>query len=277
MIVNEVFYSLQGEGLLAGVPSVFIRLAGCPLRCWWCDTKYAWDYNSGKELSIGKIISKVKKFNCGFVVITGGEPLAGCDLKIRKDLPQFLKALKKIGKHITIETSGLLFEPNLSCDLMSISPKLNTFFSRISNMSVKSGREMSLRAKQSNLKKSLNGCGCEARNVNRPTYDETSRVTDLRFTDKYKSPDVFILKKLIKHYNYQLKFVVDSPKDIEEILYTIKRIGKVKKEKILLMSQARTRKEFLSKTKMVADLCKKTGWTFGNRFQILIWDTKRGI
>ncbi len=229
MIVNEIFYSLQGEGLLAGVPSVFIRLAGCPLRCWWCDTKYALDFNKGRELSIRQIVSKVEKYNCNYVVITGGEPLAGSDLKIRKDLPELLNALKKIKKHITIETSGIIFQPDLSCDLMSISPKLRNSF--------------------------------------RGSKPDS----------KYNGPDVKVIKKLIKSYNYQLKFVVDRPEDIKEIRNLIKKIGRVEKEKILLMPQARTRKEFLSKAQIVADLCKQTGFTFGNRLQILLWDNQKGI
>ena len=61
MRVNEIFYSLQGEGFLAGVPSVFVRLAGCPLRCRWCDTKYAWDETSGAHYTDGKIVEKVKR------------------------------------------------------------------------------------------------------------------------------------------------------------------------------------------------------------------------
>ncbi|MHC4744406.1 MAG: 7-carboxy-7-deazaguanine synthase QueE, partial [Planctomycetota bacterium] len=70
MIVNEIFYSLQGEGFLAGVPSVFIRTAGCPLRCRWCDTKYAWDASEGEEYSVDEIVDKVTHWRCRHVVIT---------------------------------------------------------------------------------------------------------------------------------------------------------------------------------------------------------------
>jgi 7-carboxy-7-deazaguanine synthase len=119
MRVNEIFYSLQGEGFLAGVPSVFVRLAGCPLRCRWCDTKYAWDEKAGKNYSIDKIIQTVQQWPCKFVVITGGEPM------INSDLPQLVRQLKTADKHITIETAGIAYIPNLACDLMSISPKLS--------------------------------------------------------------------------------------------------------------------------------------------------------
>ena len=119
MQVSEFFYSLQGEGFLAGVPSVFVRLAGCPLRCKWCDTKYAWDQTAGMHYSIEKIVQTVQQTQSKFVVITGGEPM------INIDLPQLAKSLKAPGKHITIETAGIAFIPDLACDLMSISPKLS--------------------------------------------------------------------------------------------------------------------------------------------------------
>ena len=119
MKVSEIFYSLQGEGFLAGVPSVFVRLAGCPLRCRWCDTKYAWDPMDGQERSITETVQAIEQWPCKFVVITGGEPM------INDGLPQLVNHLKVIGKHITVETAGIKFIEGLSCDLMSISPKLS--------------------------------------------------------------------------------------------------------------------------------------------------------
>jgi 7-carboxy-7-deazaguanine synthase len=119
MIINEIFYSLQGEGFLAGVPSVFVRLAGCPLRCRWCDTKYAWDQRAGQDYTLTDIVQTVQQWPCKFIVITGGEPM------INSDLPQLVRQLKAADKHITIETAGIAHIPDISCDLMSISPKLS--------------------------------------------------------------------------------------------------------------------------------------------------------
>lgn len=119
MLINEIFYSLQGEGMLTGMPSVFIRFAGCPLRCKWCDTKYAWDNRAGEELSMETIVARRLKYKSPFVVITGGEPM------INGGLSELTGRLKSRGDHITIETAGIAFIPGLSCDLMSISPKLS--------------------------------------------------------------------------------------------------------------------------------------------------------
>jgi 7-carboxy-7-deazaguanine synthase len=119
VVVNEIFHSIQGEGLLAGVPCVFVRLAGCPVGCVWCDTKYAWDANEGEELSIPEIINKIDRWPCRYVVITGGEPM------VNPQLPELTTALKEQNKHITIETAGIKFIAGLACDLMSVSPKLS--------------------------------------------------------------------------------------------------------------------------------------------------------
>ena len=118
MIVNEIFYSIQGEGKLAGMPSVFIRLAGCPLRCKWCDTKYAWSPTSGDEMSIEQVTAEAIKHPASHVVITGGEPFASAQLK------ELTEKLAGANLHITIETNGLEFIAGLKCNLMSISPKL---------------------------------------------------------------------------------------------------------------------------------------------------------
>ena len=123
MRVSEIFYSLQGEGMLVGTPSVFVRLAGCPLHCSWCDTKYAWDFQAGQDLEPAQIIEQANRRPCRFVVLTGGEPMMGPDLTARAGLADLTHRLKALGKHITIETAGVLFIPDLACDLMSISPK----------------------------------------------------------------------------------------------------------------------------------------------------------
>jgi 7-carboxy-7-deazaguanine synthase len=119
MRIAEIFHSIQGEGLLAGVPSIFIRTSGCNLRCHWCDTPYASWKPEGPEMSIEEILKKLTEWNCHHVVLTGGEPM------IAPDLPELATALKKQRKHITIETAGTILPNSISCDLASISPKLS--------------------------------------------------------------------------------------------------------------------------------------------------------
>jgi len=120
MRIAEIFHSIQGEGLLAGVPSVFIRTSGCNLRCHWCDTPYASWKPEGPEMTVAQILRKVEEWNCSHVVLTGGEPM------IAPDLPALAAGLKKAGKHITIETAATIPPGGIACDLASLSPKLSS-------------------------------------------------------------------------------------------------------------------------------------------------------
>jgi len=118
MKISELFYSIQGEGKLTGMPSVFVRASGCNLRCTWCDTPYASWNPEGSDLSVSVISNQVANFNAKHVVLTGGEPM------IMPDIAQLCSALKKSGHHITIETAATVFSP-VEMDLASLSPKLS--------------------------------------------------------------------------------------------------------------------------------------------------------
>ena len=119
MLISEIFYSIQGEGELTGVPSVFVRTSGCNLRCTWCDTKYASWNPTGTKMSVEDIAARVMEFGARHVVVTGGEPM------VAKELPQLLSLLKADGQHITIETAGTVAPEGIPCDLASLSPKLS--------------------------------------------------------------------------------------------------------------------------------------------------------
>src|SRR5215218_6948470 len=100
MRISELFYSIQGEGKLMGVPSTFVRASGCNLRCTWCDTPYAsWD-PEGEELSVDEIVARVTAFGSRHVVLTGGEPL------IMPEMDALCDALHARGHHITVETAA---------------------------------------------------------------------------------------------------------------------------------------------------------------------------
>ena len=117
MRISEIFYSLQGEGVLAGVPSVFVRTSGCNLRCSWCDTPYASWKPEGEERSVESIVEEVCSHPAQHVVLTGGEPM------IAKDLPALAGILRSRGMHITIETAATMPPNGIACDLASLSPK----------------------------------------------------------------------------------------------------------------------------------------------------------
>ena len=98
--ITEIFYSLQGEARNVGLPTVFIRLTGCPLRCGYCDTAYA--FSGGRWMEISDIISQVRQYDTSFVTVTGGEPLA------QKSCSELLRQLCDAGYDVSLETSGAI-------------------------------------------------------------------------------------------------------------------------------------------------------------------------
>ena len=98
--INEIFYSIQGEAKNSGKPTVFIRTAGCPFRCSYCDTDYA--FTEGKQTKISEIIKLIKKFDTKYITVTGGEPLA------QKNIRHLLELLIINSYNISLETSGLI-------------------------------------------------------------------------------------------------------------------------------------------------------------------------
>ncbi|MHC5199662.1 MAG: 7-carboxy-7-deazaguanine synthase QueE [Planctomycetota bacterium] len=221
MIVNELFYSLQGEGALAGVPSIFIRLAGCPLRCCWCDTKYAWDPSEGQELTAQQILDAIRAYPTRYVVLTGGEPMA------HEGVSELAAAIRSKGYHLTIETAGIRHIDGLKTDLMSISPKL-------SNSDPKNATKSAERL------------------------------------------DIGVLRQLMADYDYQLKFVVDQPKDFDEIADILNKLGDIDIYKVWLMPQATRTDEYLEKSRWLAEYCKQTGFSFSPRLQVMLWGAQRG-
>lgn len=228
MRIAEIFHSIQGEGLLAGLPSVFVRTSGCNLRCHWCDTPYASWKPEGPEMTIEEIIRKVKEWDCHHVVLTGGEPM------IAPDLPALAAALRKAGKHITIETAATVLPMGIECDLASLSPKL-------SNSTPPPERD--------------------------PAWAKKHEDARLR-------PDV--IAEWIKNYEFQLKFVVSTEKDLSEIKGLLFRLSPVPSDRVLLMPEGTDSKTFVSRSPWLVEICKREGFRFCPRLHIELFGHTRG-
>jgi len=225
--VCEIFESIQGEGLLAGVPSLFIRASGCNLRCAWCDTPYASWAPEGEEWPVDRLAARVRQSRLRHVVITGGEPM------IFADLVPLTRALKDDGRHITIETAGTVYA-DAACDLMSISPKM----SNSTPHGIEGGRWVEMH--------------------------ERARL------------QMDVLRRLIARYEYQLKFVVSAPEDLDEICSLASGLG-APPERVLLMPEGVTADELRERSLWLVDLCRETGFRYCPRLHIILYGNRRGV
>ncbi len=116
MFIAETFTSIQGEGVLVGVPSHFIRTSGCNMRCRWCDTPYTSWLPEGEREPVDALVDGALESGARHVVVTGGEPL------LQREIGELTRRLKRADLHVTVETAGTL-APDFVCDLLSVSPK----------------------------------------------------------------------------------------------------------------------------------------------------------
>ncbi|HEY1217792.1 MAG: 7-carboxy-7-deazaguanine synthase QueE [Bryobacteraceae bacterium] len=223
MKIAELFYSLQGEGSLVGVPSVFIRSSGCNLRCAWCDTPYTSWQPEGVELGLDQIVDEVGAHPARHVVITGGEPM------IQPEIVPLTARLRALGMHITIETAGTVFQP-VECDLMSISPKLSN---------------------------------------STPGGSLAEPHDRLRI-----QPGVLL--ELMARYEYQLKFVVEEPGDLEEIRALMEALD-APRERVILMPEGTEPARLAERGQWLAEICKEEGLRFSPRLHIDLWGHRRGV
>jgi 7-carboxy-7-deazaguanine synthase len=201
MRIAEIYRSIQGEGFLTGTESAFVRASGCNLRCWYCDTPYTSWAPEGEDLGVEEIVAQVDSQDCHHVVLTGGEPMLFAEL-----IP-LSAALKAAGRHITIETAGTLYLP-VECDLMSISPKLSG--STPDNSSTRGATA------------GLSSSGL-------------SRQWSRRHERARHAPDV--VRRLVREYPYQVKFVVDSPADCGEVEQYLQWFPEIERSRVMLMPQ----------------------------------------
>lgn len=223
MKIAEIFYSVQGEGSLVGVPSVFVRTSGCNLRCSWCDTPYTSWHPEGADLSIDQIAAQVAGYpRARHVVLTGGEPM------IAPRIVELAELVRALGLHITIETAGTVFQA-LHCDLMSISPKLAN---------------------------------------STPAGDWAAAHERLRI-----QPEA--LSQLLGSYEYQLKFVVADPKDLDEIRALIETLG-ADRARVILMAEGIDSEILRQRGVWLAEICKQEGFRFSPRLHVDLYGNRRG-
>ena len=230
MLISEIFYSVQGEGELVGVPSVFVRTSGCNLRCAWCDTPYASWHPEGETMTVEEIVARVLAFPARHVVLTGGEPMAA------RDIHALAAQLHAHGKHITIETAGTLPPEGIACDLASLSPKLRNSTPVPGTIS--------------------------------DAWIERHERTRLQSE---------IICQWIAGHDCQLKFVVETAVDLEEIRALLAALSvDVPPWKVLLMPQGTDIETLDGREDFLLEACKSDGYRYCHRLHIQLFGNTKG-
>jgi 7-carboxy-7-deazaguanine synthase len=230
MRIAEIFHSIQGEGILAGMPSVFVRTSGCNLRCDWCDTPYASWHPEGDEMTVEEVLRVVADHSSRHVVVTGGEPM------VAKGIEDLLSGIAGSGLHATVETAGTVMPPTAPIGLASVSPKLSN----------------------STPTEAKAGAG----------WVERHEATRCR-------PDV--LRAWCELPEYQLKFVVSAPSDVDEIERVLESTGlEIPAERVLLMPEGTDSETLHGRQDFVVEACKGRGYRFSPRLHIDLFGNRRG-
>jgi 7-carboxy-7-deazaguanine synthase len=234
--ITETFVSIQGEGKWTGVPSWFARLAGCNLRCRWCDTPYSSWKPESTPRTIDALVSEARQSGVDHAVVTGGEPL------IFPQVSALTRSLRDAGLKVTIETAGTVFQ-DVHADLMSISPKLASSTPTEADALERGG--------------SADWAGPTGRHEQRRVnLDALQRLIDA-------------------HPHRQLKFVVCGEADINEIESLLSKLSNWQPADILLMPEGTTppTRELMQ---WLARECIARRWQYCTRLHVDIWGTKRG-
>jgi 7-carboxy-7-deazaguanine synthase len=227
MQVAEVFYSIQGEGRLAGVPSAFVRTSGCNLRCVFCDSPYTSWEPDGEPMAPAAVLDGLAAFPTRHAVVTGGEPL------LSPGIEELCAGLRERGYHITVETAATVFKP-VACDLASLSPKLS------------------------------NSTPWQRDGGRNASHHERLRLR----------PDV--IRAFLERYDYQLKFVIDRPADVAEVLALLDKLPGVDRSRVLLMPQGVTPAELRARAPWMVEECKKHGFRYCPRLHVELYGNQRG-
>jgi 7-carboxy-7-deazaguanine synthase len=235
--INELFCSLQGEGKLSGVPSVFVRTSGCNLRCWFCDSYHTSWEPTGAWLSIDDIVDEILSYEqADHVVFTGGEPM------IHEESVELLDELADYGYHTTVETNGTIFR-DAAIDMASISPKLASS-TPTAERDPKGDGEWADRHEQRRI-----------------DMDALSALVD-----QYDSQLKFVVTG--NDDMTEIEALVERVRDATE--------ASVPDEDVLLMPEGMTREELDTKRNEVAELAMEYGYRYTPRLHVDLWNDAPG-
>jgi 7-carboxy-7-deazaguanine synthase len=235
--INELFYSLQGEGKLAGVPSVFVRTSGCNLRCWFCDSYHTSWEPTGAWLTIEEILEEVRAFpQAEHVVVTGGEPM------IHEEVVDLLDRLAAADYHTTVETNGTIHR-DAPIDLASVSPKLSSS------------------TPTAELDPKGDGEWAEKHEDRRVDIDALAALVD-----DYDSQFKFVVTG--REDMDEIESLVERVRE--------RATAAIPDRDVLLMPEGTTREELDERRTLVADLAQEYGYRYTPRLHVDLWNDQPG-
>lgn len=232
------FYTIQGEGAHTGVPSIFLRLSACNLRCEWknpdgsislCDTPYSSHQPEKLIKTIDQVLDDIKDIDCKYIVITGGEPY------LQKNLVELIRCLKEKDYYICVETNATIYLPT-QADFISMSPKLSS--------------------------------SCVSTSANYQSHQEKRLNIEAisQFIEKHDYQLKFVVNQ------------EDELNEIQQILEELKDRGLVVPvSKVLLMPQAVSKDQLEQRSLQVVEWAKKYDFRFCDRLHVRLWGDKRGV
>jgi len=234
--INELFCSLQGEGRLAGVPSVFVRTSGCNLRCWFCDSYHTSWEPTGDWYGVDALVAAVESYDAAHVVLTGGEPL------VHERSVDLLESLAARGYHTTVETNGTIYR-DAPIDLASVSPKLESS-TPTAERDPKGDGEWADRH--------------DARRLDVDVLAEFVEAYDTQLKFVVTGPDDM---PEIEALVADVRAAADAP---------------VPDEAVLLMPEGQTRDRLAETRRVVADLALEYGYRYTPRLHVDLWNDAPG-
>jgi 7-carboxy-7-deazaguanine synthase len=234
--INELFCSLQGEGRLAGVPSVFVRTSGCNLRCWFCDSYHTSWEPTGDWYSVAAVLDAVAEYDADHVVLTGGEPLA------HDKSADLLESLADRGYHTTVETNGTV-DCTAPIDLASVSPKLQSS-TPTAERDPKGDGEWADRHEERRL--------------------DVGTLAD--FVDRYETQLKFVVTG-----PEDMAEIETLVADVREAADTT-----LSDDAVLLMPEGQTREQLNETRRVVADLAIEYGYRYTPRLHVDLWNDAPG-
>jgi 7-carboxy-7-deazaguanine synthase len=236
--INELFESLQGEGRLAGVPSIFVRTSGCNLRCWFCDSYHTSWEPTHATMGIEEILAEIESYDADHVVVTGGEPL------IHDGVVPLLEELDERGYHTTVETNGTI-DRDAPIDLASVSPKL---------------------------------ASSTPTPEKDPTPDDgPTEAGEWAERHEERRIDLDALSSLVEANDFQLKFVVSEREDMAEITDLLGRLREaaavsISDADVLLMPEGATQEQIEETRPLTAELAQEYGFRYTPRLHVNLWN-----